>query len=410
MKALFVNVSSVGHVVPTLGLVRALVQRGIEVAYLEIDAHRAELEANGARFVPFAPFSPYQGPQGAQVLALPAVLAHCAVDATQTVLEAIDAERPDIVVHDLLCTWGRLAADLAGVPRIASVASAALTRDMLTREPIARAWRAAAGDPGAFDAFVARCWDAIGRRYGCPPEDGVSTALNTAPTNLVHLSRTLQPNADAFGADYLFCGSGEPRRLVAQDFDWSRVGARPVVYASFGTAHDPGHAFYAALARAMHDVDATLVAVESPSMTQPGPIAWPDGTIVCANGAAPQLALLERAALFVSHVGGGAVREAAWTGTPMLGLPQTFEQDLLLQRLTEHGVARRLSPAPDAGEIAAAVRAMLADPALRARAARLAMSERASNAQQQALDAIVGAMRARPPSPAARPSPHADAN
>jgi MGT family glycosyltransferase len=395
LKALFVNVSSVGHVVPTLGLVRSLVKDGVDVAYLEVEAHRPELEAFGARFVPLAPLAPYGGPQGAQVAALPAVLAHSAIESTGHVLDVIEAEQPDVVVHDLLCLWGRLAADLAGVPRIASIASAALSRNILTNDPVVRSWRAMAGDVSAFEPFIAGCWEQIHHRYGCPPEDEISTVLNTAPTNIVHLSRSLQPHEAEFGPEYLFCGSGEPARQVHQEFDWSRVEGKRIVYMSFGTAHDPGHTFYANVAEAMRHVDATLVAVSSPSMTQPEPIAWPEGTIICANGSAPQLALLDRAALFISHVGGGAVREAAWTATPVLGLPQTLEQDLLLHHVAGHRVALRLSNQPDADEIAAAIRAILADPCIHSRACALRDLQRTASTYEQAVGAIVTAMKAR---------------
>ncbi|AJX30497.1 hypothetical protein [Burkholderia oklahomensis] len=54
-----------------------------------------------------------------------------------------------------------------------------------------------------------------------------------------------------------------PRRAAAAraaGFRLVRIGERPVVYTSFGAAHDPGRAFHARPARAMRDVDAMLVA------------------------------------------------------------------------------------------------------------------------------------------------------
>jgi len=393
LKALFVNVSSVGHVVPTLGLLRHLSERGADVAYLEIEAHRAELEAAGARFLPMPALADYTGPQGPQLAALPAVLAHCAIDATADVLNAIEREQPDVVVHDSLCLWGRLAADLAGVTRFASVASAALSRRMLTEDPIMLAWRAAAGDLAPFKTFTAYCWSTLHKRYGCDIEDEISTVLNRAPCNIVHLSRSLQPCDTDFGADYLFCGSGQPARHVPQTFAWSRIAGRRMVYMSFGTAHDPGRAFYMAVAQAMSQVDAVLVVVESPSMHDPQPIPWPASTVVCANGEAPQIELLERADLFISHVGGGAVREAAWCATPILGLPQTVEQEMLCARLVEQGVAVQLKGGPDSAAIANALRRMLDDDAMLGHARALQARQQIESSYQPAIQALTQAMR-----------------
>jgi len=138
----------------------------------------------------------------------------------------------------------------------------------------------------------------------------------------------------------------------------------------------------------MQQVDAVLVVVDSPSMQDPEPISWPRGTVVCANGSAPQMALLERADLFISHVGGGAVREAAWCATPMLGLPQTVEQDMLCARLIEQGVALRLDDAADGAVIALTVKQMLADDGIRQRARALQTRQKTESSYVPAVKAI----------------------
>lgn len=390
MKVLFVNVSSIGHVAPTFNLVHHLSRAGAQVAYLEVEEHRAELESVGARFLPLQPFSMTGRPQGQQIAALPAILAHSAVEATGPVLDAIASERPDIVVHDSLCLWGRLAADIAGVRRVASIASAALSRRMLSEEPIARRWAEAAGPTEALDAHFERSWQLIYDRYGCRRKDKIDSILNRAPVNVVHLSRSLQPKEREFADDYLFCGSGQPIRHVRQDFSWPLIEGRRLVFMSFGTAHDPGHSFYARVAKAMRSIDAALVVVASPSMAKAGSIDWPASTVVCANGAAPQVELLDRADLFISHVGGGAVREAVWAATPILGLPQTFEQDLFCHHLADQGLAIRLTDDPSVSEIRSAITTMLGDDDYRASARALSTVQRNASLHTLAVNAILG--------------------
>ena len=49
-RVIFMNVSSTGHVIPTLELMVELIQRGQEVIYYEILRFREEIESLGATF------------------------------------------------------------------------------------------------------------------------------------------------------------------------------------------------------------------------------------------------------------------------------------------------------------------------------------------------------------------------
>lgn len=88
----------------------------------------------------------------------------------------------------------------------------------------------------------------------------------------------------------------------------------------------------------------------------------------------PQPLLLESVDLFLTHGGFNSIRESLRTATPMAVLPQFGDQLSNAGRVQELGLGRQITePTPDG--ITAAVREVLADPAVgaRARAARLAM-------------------------------------
>ena len=127
MKAVFLNVSAPGHVIPTLGLVGELVRRGESVAYFEVPPFQAEIEARGAVFHAYPPIAPYPGPGGSNQYYLGPVLTWCAREWVPALLERVRAERPDYIVHDSLCLWGRILAHALGVPAVASVATAGFT-------------------------------------------------------------------------------------------------------------------------------------------------------------------------------------------------------------------------------------------------------------------------------------------
>ncbi|MDX3385527.1 glycosyltransferase [Streptomyces niveiscabiei] len=88
----------------------------------------------------------------------------------------------------------------------------------------------------------------------------------------------------------------------------------------------------------------------------------------------PQPLLLESVDLFLTHGGFNSIRESLRTATPMAVLPQFGDQFGNARRVQELGLGREVTdPTPDG--ITAALREVLADPAVgaRARAARLAM-------------------------------------
>ncbi|MER6692435.1 glycosyltransferase [Streptomyces minutiscleroticus] len=88
----------------------------------------------------------------------------------------------------------------------------------------------------------------------------------------------------------------------------------------------------------------------------------------------PQPLLLECADLFLTHGGFNSMREAMRTGTPLAVLPQFGDQHSNAARVEELGLGRHITDRTPSG-VAAACRAVLADPgaAATARRARLEM-------------------------------------
>lgn len=54
-------------------------------------------------------------------------LTWCAHQMLPTLIETVSEERPDYIVHDSLCLWGRLVGQILNIPAINSIATAAFT-------------------------------------------------------------------------------------------------------------------------------------------------------------------------------------------------------------------------------------------------------------------------------------------
>jgi MGT family glycosyltransferase len=390
-KGAFLNVSAAGHVIPTLGLVAELLRRGEEIVYFEVPGFQLELEAVGAAFRPYPPIRPYPGPGGDNQYFLAPILTWCAKEWVPPLLEAVRAERPEYIVHDSLCLWGRVVAHVLGLPAVTSVATAAFCPESFHGCPLLRALRRTKIAEAREGLRLFRDWrQELRTRYGVRPIALIDTFTNPQPLNICYLPRELQPYAEKFGDEFLFVGPCDPLRAIRVEFPFDQLDGRPLVLVSFGTVHNPGRAFFNALLGAVSGKDLQVVLVLSPGMDMPALGEVPANVIVRPTGTVPQLQLLERAALFITHGAGGGLREGVWCGVPLLAVPQTYEQELLSMQMAAQGAGVVLSPNNlNGANLATAIRTLLSDPKYRENSARLGAACRAAGGALRAADAIL---------------------
>lgn len=128
------------------------------------------------------------------------------------------------------------------------------------------------------------------------------------------------------------------RRRIA--FPWERLDGRPLIYASLGTTRKGNLAIFHRIAEACCGLGTQLVMTlggrRDPALLEglPG-----DPLIV---GTAPQLELLERASVVITHAGPNTALETLMQGKPMLALPMALDQPAVALRLARAGVAEVL--------------------------------------------------------------------
>lgn len=394
-RAVFLNVSGGGHVIATYGMAGELVKRGEEVIYWEVPRFQAEIEGLGAEFRPYPPIRPYQGPLAKypyhHELDLAPVMTWCALEWIPQILEPIREAKPDYIVHDSLCIWGRIIAHLLDVPGFTSIHTPALSLPMVLRT--SQIWP-------QFPRMFIKSWASL--KYFRQLERklratyGVATTYmdtftNRQPVNLCHAPRELQPSAHLFGDDYHFVGSVHTRpasgdALLDQLDD-------ELIYIGFGTICDPGPQFFRNCVKALGNLDMQVVMVLSNSTVPEDLGEIPPNFLVWSlrrDGLVPQLDILPRAKLFIMNGGNGGARESAWFSVPMIAVPPTFETDLISQRIEAIGAGIHIRPPKATPErLLAAVDRILADPSYRQASGRLGDSCRAAGGGERAAEIIL---------------------
>jgi len=349
-KALFFGVPAYGHVMPSLAVVAELVRRGESVTYYCADEFRPLIERTGAEFREYHPPMDHDAAQAAaNSIRLYEALLDGALGLLAGVLEDLERDRPDYVIHDSVCPWGRFAAEILRLPAVASHPIFVVDKALyLPGSPLARLWSAL---PLVFANLPSLRRIRQARRhlksvYGITSTRLFDVLSNRAALNIVYTSRTFQPRPDLFGGAYEFVGPSLAPRGDEGNFESELTGAP--VYIALGTIFNRQSArFYRCAFEALGGIGRQVVlsAGNSTDIAQLGAI--PSNFLV--RNWVPQLVVLSRACLFLSRSGMNSVSESMYHGVPMLLFPEILEQRLVAKQVADSGAGvvleeRNLNP------------------------------------------------------------------
>ena len=379
MRVLWFCIPAYGHTNPTIEVVRELVRRGHEVRYYSFEEFREKIEGAGADFVPCDAYLPPVG-DGAIRRLRRVSTTEMSVQSFRTVanLDPLITDdvanwRPDVVVSDSACFWGKLAAAKHGLPWVCSTTTFAFNRDS------AQYMKQSAAEIADLVLGLPRMNREIRRLR--PLGYRVKSALDVVQNKpddftIVYTSRTFQPCAESFDAEhYRFVGPS------VRDVAPQEKGGRPLVYVSLGTVISDRPEFYRTCIEALGDDGRDAGGIRSTAV---------DLLISCGKAFDPaqlgelpanvrveqyvdQMEVLARASLFVTHCGMNSASEGMWMAVPELLFPLTGEQRAVARRVSEVGAGRLLEEdvARDPVRLREAVLAALADEQLAAGAARM---------------------------------------
>jgi zeaxanthin glucosyltransferase len=357
MRIAFVAVSAPGHLNPTTALARKLQARGHDVVLTSLPD--AEPYANAAG-LPFVPFGEEDYPAGT----LPKIAAELSKLKGQDALEftlragakillatfadlprSLRETRADALVIDhALQTAGlvpmhldlpfvnisnALHLDFSGVtplnifawphettPEARARNEAGVSKYLQSLEPISAITREYAEknglkvdwkDPYATTSKLA--WlTQVPREFDFPSDHWPSSFHHTGPFH-----------------------DGEGR--VSSEFPWERLTGEPMIYASMGTLQNGLEPVFSTIAEAVgKSAPAMQLVLSIGSSLDPKQIrSLPANAIVVQN--APQVALLKRASLCITHAGLNTVLESLTQGVPMVAIPITNDQPGVAARI-----------------------------------------------------------------------------
>jgi zeaxanthin glucosyltransferase len=151
-------------------------------------------------------------------------------------------------------------------------------------------------------------------------------------------------------------------------FPWELIMGEPLIYASMGTLQNGLESVFQTIVGAAEEITGFQLVLSIGSNLKPDQFKRKLGKTVLVDYA-PQLELLKRSSLCVTHAGMNTTLEALSHGVPMVAIPVTNDQPGVAARITHHHAGKavlldELTPAT----LHAAMREVLNDGAYRKRA------------------------------------------
>jgi zeaxanthin glucosyltransferase len=120
-------------------------------------------------------------------------------------------------------------------------------------------------------------------------------------------------------------------------FPWEKLTGAPVIYASLGALVNGMEHVYCAILEAVGRFPETQVVLSVGKNIDPDDLRpIPSNVIIVST--APQIELLKRASLCITHAGLNTALEALAQGVPMVAMPIGFDQPGVTARIAYHGV------------------------------------------------------------------------
>ncbi len=394
-QVFFFGTPAHGHINPTLGVVKELISRGDHVVYFCTEEFRPRVEAVGAEFVSYesvtsAPRDLFHYTQSdiANVFSLAAYLMNGTLAVMDELLAYTASRRPDYIIHDASSVWGKLIGRKLGIPAVNSVTTFALNMKMGIRSSRVNmeTLRMLLGDATALFRYVRACWR-LKRRYGWRAEGLLDVYMNYEPLNIVYTSEALQPEADTFDERFVFVGPSLMPNLNKVEFPWHRLEGKPVIYIAAGTIlTDTGNLFRTCM-DAFADWNGVVVLSAGPKTDLASLGEIPDNFVV--RNFVPQVPLLERADLFITHAGMNSVSEGLLSGVPFIAVPHSADEFMVADQIARVGAGVYLrngtfSPA----ELRSQAETILTDKRFRERSRTIGESLLAGGGYTRAVDLI----------------------
>jgi len=321
MKLLFVNLPFSGHIFPTLGLVKELTKRNVEVTYLITLEWEERVRAAGAEF------SSYENHKKLSVQM------RNAYDAALKI-----ADQFDLIIYEQYFFLGKHLAEKCNKPVVR------IFTPLAANDKLMDMYLNAGGMFRIFRSdFICRKWTRkVANGIPLKTDSWLKEITHNPPElNLVYTIKEYQPYANEFPDEhYKFLGPSIYQRNQEPVISIENI-KKPLIYISLGTVLNISEKFYKKCFSAFKNENVSVVMSVGNKVDLDNLGDIPDNFLVYPF--VPQLDVLKKADVFITHGGFNSISEALYFGVPMVVIPAITDQPVNASRIVELNLGKRLN-------------------------------------------------------------------
>ena len=329
MKILMVNIPFSGHTNPTLALARELVSRGHEVSYILNNEWKDKIEETGAKFIPYVNHNDYElkfkngHPTN--------VLNACKVwrYAYNTIISV--GKDYDVIVYEFFTFIALAAAKKLGIKAVRQFSTFALNDNNINSILVSEN-----KEIGLLkNKFLLKLLTKVvcGKIELCTHNILTEISNSLVDYNIVYTSKEFQINNEEFDNHrYCFVGPAIIKRQSDMKIPYDDM-KNSIIYISLGTLQNENIFFYKKCIEAFRDSDFSVI------MSIGKKIDIKELGEIPANfyvyNFVPQLEVLERSQIFITHGGMNSVNEGLYYHNKCLVIPMDVDQFAVANRVEE---------------------------------------------------------------------------
>ena len=339
MKSImFFCIPAHGHHNPTFPVVKELVSRGNAVRFYSFNEFKDKVEATGATFISCDSYlaevsnEVESGEETMSTTDMTIVDLQTTAKMDSFIQKEVEEFKPDVIVSDSVCFWGKLTARKYKIPMVVSTTTFAFNRQSSSymKSSFAEIMDMIKGQK-RIKAELKNL-----EQYGYHEKSIMPLVQNDNYTDtIVYATKKYQPFSDTFSNHYAFVGPS-----VSTDYSPDKNNQRPLVYISLGTVVSNKPDFYKKCVEALKDEDVDVI-ISCGRTVNPETLNGLAENVKVYNRV-NQLEILSKANVFLTHNGMNSTSESLYMATPMVLFPQTNEQRAVARRAKEMGAGVEL--------------------------------------------------------------------
>ena len=324
-KIIFYTTPAHGHINPAMHIVSSLTKEGYDIIAYSTEEFRNLIEGSGAEFRLYNTGSiRFDTSVGNELLIMTKLILQFTNHALPALLADADAEQPILVMHDTLALWGKMTADILGIPAV-SVNTFITSYSMKSRAFRMYSKNFALSTALQFYALhdIKKELRILKRNYGLEKTDMMSLLMNREKLNIFTYPRCMHPDGDTLGKDCFFPGNPSRLRPLKKG---DTLNSDKLIYVSLGTVFNKSLSFYRELFRDFSKAEFDLLVSCGKNLKRISLL--PHAENIVLTSFSNQNEVLKQAKLFITAGGMNSLCEAAAAGVPCLIVPQQGEQKI----------------------------------------------------------------------------------